>query len=294
MTDYIAQAHNAPAATPPTPEADDDPGSVAHDLTAALRERRPNTPTSPGAEVNRCARLGPEVQALIDDYDQIALALMYATTKEHLDRAEAELQQRAETESADAAAGSYALRAETAEARLGQVRAAVHISGNDDHSDWQRGYRACSNRALTALAPAPSCSPAVPETEPNNPAATAQATVTVTVTAPNPVHAVRWAGHVRDLVHAEFGTSMGLHSFIELEPEHATSVTPAEQQRDQLAATLDEVLRHFVHKGHPGEPCLQTGWISERTVTRWRDALNPPEEQQPYPPIGLTNQEQTP
>lgn len=48
--------------------------------------------------------------------------------------------------------------------------------------------------------------------------AAAQATLTITVTAPNPVHAVRWAGHVRDLVHAEFDGSMGLHSFIELEP----------------------------------------------------------------------------
>ena len=49
---------------------------------------------------------------------------------------------------------------------------------------------------------------------------------------------------------------------------------------NQLRHTLDEVLRHFVHKGHPGEPCLQTGWISERTVARWRAVLNPPKEQQ--------------
>lgn len=48
--------------------------------------------------------------------------------------------------------------------------------------------------------------------------ASGQAILTITVTGPNPVHAVRWAGHVRDLVHAEFGDSMGLHSFIELEP----------------------------------------------------------------------------
>ncbi|WP_030169043.1 hypothetical protein [Streptomyces sp. NRRL S-813] len=52
-----------------------------------------------------------------------------------------------------------------------------------------------------------------------------------------------------------------------------------EQQRkraEQLAGVLDEVLRHFVHKGHPGEPCLQTGWISEKTVARWRAALYQP------------------
>ncbi|WP_328436939.1 helix-turn-helix domain-containing protein [Streptomyces sp. NBC_00444] len=52
----------------------------------------------------------------------------------------------------------------------------------------------------------------------------------------------------------------------------------AVERADRLAATLDEVLRHFVHKGHPGEPCLQTGWISEKTVARWRAVLNPPKE----------------
>ncbi|MFK0124914.1 hypothetical protein ACIQSP_16555 [Streptomyces nigra] len=52
-----------------------------------------------------------------------------------------------------------------------------------------------------------------------------------------------------------------------------------EQQRQraqQLGATLDDVLRHFVHKGHPGEPCLSSGWISEKTVARWRDTSYQP------------------
>lgn len=51
------------------------------------------------------------------------------------------------------------------------------------------------------------------------------------------------------------------------------------RERDELRALLYEILGHFVHKGHPGEPCLQTGWISVRTVQRWRDALNKPETQ---------------
>lgn len=50
----------------------------------------------------------------------------------------------------------------------------------------------------------------------------------------------------------------------------------AETRLAETRATLDEVLRHFVHKGHPGEPCLQTGWISEKTVARWRAVLYPP------------------
>lgn len=59
--------------------------------------------------------------------------------------------------------------------------------------------------------------------------------------------------------------------------EHnATRAERAEQQRDQLRATLADVLRHFTHKGHPSEQCLQTGWIAERTVAEWRAALYPP------------------
>lgn len=59
----------------------------------------------------------------------------------------------------------------------------------------------------------------------------------------------------------------------------APSVADWEQQKqraDQLAGTLHDVLRHFVHKGHPGEPCLSSGWISEKTVARWRATLYPP------------------
>jgi hypothetical protein len=67
-----------------------------------------------------------------------------------------------------------------------------------------------------------------------------------------------------------------------------------EQQRDraqQLAGVLDEVLRHFTHKGHPGEPCLQTGWIREATVARWRAALYQPallDRDAPEPAAGTT------
>ncbi|HET9382568.1 MAG TPA: hypothetical protein VFP69_17300 [Streptomyces sp.] len=45
------------------------------------------------------------------------------------------------------------------------------------------------------------------------------------------------------------------------------------QDRDQVAAVLAEVLRHFVHKGHPGKPCLSSGWVSATTVDRWRSVL---------------------
>lgn len=49
------------------------------------------------------------------------------------------------------------------------------------------------------------------------------------------------------------------------------------QRHADLRIVLDEVLRKFVHKGHPGEPCLSSGWISEKTVARWRAVLYPPQ-----------------
>lgn len=50
----------------------------------------------------------------------------------------------------------------------------------------------------------------------------------------------------------------------------------AEERLTETRAVLHEVLSHFVHKGHPGEPCLQTGWIRVRTVDHWRATLSPP------------------
>jgi hypothetical protein len=58
----------------------------------------------------------------------------------------------------------------------------------------------------------------------------------------------------------------------------------AEERRDELAATLHDVLSSFVHKGHPGKPCLQSGWIAEKTVAKWRAVLYlPANEEQPGP-----------
>jgi hypothetical protein len=66
------------------------------------------------------------------------------------------------------------------------------------------------------------------------------------------------------------------HSAEEDATEWAQRAVTAAEHRDQLAATLQQVLSHFVHKGHPGEPCLQTGWVREDTVAKWRAVLYPP------------------
>ncbi|MFD4788270.1 hypothetical protein ACFWN1_14665 [Streptomyces sp. NPDC058459] len=46
-----------------------------------------------------------------------------------------------------------------------------------------------------------------------------------------------------------------------------------EQERDQLMAVLAEVLRHFTEHGHPGAPCIRTGWVRTDTVDRWRSVV---------------------
>lgn len=50
----------------------------------------------------------------------------------------------------------------------------------------------------------------------------------------------------------------------------------AEAERDAFRALATEVLGHFTHQGHPGEPCRRTGWIRERQIAAWRAALDTP------------------
>ncbi len=43
----------------------------------------------------------------------------------------------------------------------------------------------------------------------------------------------------------------------------------------ELEQTLAEVLARFTEKGHPGVPCLRTGWQQVAQVEEWRDAIRP-------------------
>lgn len=40
-----------------------------------------------------------------------------------------------------------------------------------------------------------------------------------------------------------------------------------------LEDALRDVLAHFVHTGHPGEPCKQTGWVRVATIDQWHAVL---------------------
>jgi hypothetical protein len=45
------------------------------------------------------------------------------------------------------------------------------------------------------------------------------------------------------------------------------------QANARLRGLLGEVLRHFIHRTHPGAPCLQTGHVDVSAVERWREAV---------------------
>jgi hypothetical protein len=52
--------------------------------------------------------------------------------------------------------------------------------------------------------------------------------------------------------------------------------TPPCDQAARITALEDalrEVLAHFVHSGHPGEPCKQTGWVRVATLNQWHAVL---------------------
>lgn len=40
-----------------------------------------------------------------------------------------------------------------------------------------------------------------------------------------------------------------------------------------LESALRDALAHFVHPGHPGEPCKQTGWVRVDTIDQWHAVL---------------------
>lgn len=43
----------------------------------------------------------------------------------------------------------------------------------------------------------------------------------------------------------------------------------------QLRDLVTDILGRFTHPGHPGEPCVRTGWIPEKQITAWRLAAGP-------------------
>ncbi|WP_432124034.1 hypothetical protein [Streptomyces sp. C10-9-1] len=60
------------------------------------------------------------------------------------------------------------------------------------------------------------------------------------------------------------------------EPDPAEAAQLSHQYRnqaEQLTDLLAEVLTHFTETGHPGQPCLRTGWVPTGRVEHWRTLL---------------------
>lgn len=164
---------------------DDDPMHTLTDLqhrltTTVCAELRPELDALAALrQVARgyCPRCGRgDAAPTVDDWEQ---------QKGRADRAEAELRHYTEAESADAAAGSYAHRAEHAEAAIirvrnacDQLRRAAVLADGQPHTDRERGILQAVDRITRALdqpaarpaatqATDESCSPDGAETEPN-------------------------------------------------------------------------------------------------------------------------------
>ncbi|MEV5659819.1 hypothetical protein [Streptomyces flaveolus] len=75
---------------------------------------------------------------------------------------------------------------------------------------------------------------------------------------------------LRDLLRSE---SARANSAIDREHTAEQAAEEAQRERDQQAAVLAEVLRHFTEHGHPGSPCVRTPWVRTDTVDRWRSVV---------------------
>lgn len=56
--------------------------------------------------------------------------------------------------------------------------------------------------------------------------------------------------------------------------EHASGDRLLAYRMKELEEVLDEVLRSFHERGHPGYAAVRSGWIREDTVARWRAVLD--------------------
>lgn len=47
----------------------------------------------------------------------------------------------------------------------------------------------------------------------------------------------------------------------------------AETARNAVALAV-EIFQHFTERGHPGGPCVRTGWVNVETFQSWWEALS--------------------
>lgn len=72
---------------------------------------------------------------------------------------------------------------------------------------------------------------------------------------------------VRDNITGTLHAALNLHTI--LGPAHPEDGEKAAASNGALRKLVAEILSHFTVHGHPGEPCLRTGWVSQSTVVGW-------------------------
>lgn len=78
---------------------------------------------------------------------------------------------------------------------------------------------------------------------------------------------LRLAGALPEDLHVEYETR-------EVREPEPASPSLLVYRMQELEKVLDEVLRSFHERGHPGCAAVRSGWIREETVARWRAVLD--------------------
>ena len=86
---------------------------------------------------------------------------------------------------------------------------------------------------------------------------------------------------IRDYLSSQTDVSSPSFHATALASRLAARVAAERERANTAEATLRTVLDVFYEKGHPGRPCIRTGWIPVETVAKWRAALDTPREDQP-------------
>ncbi|WP_435610871.1 hypothetical protein [Streptomyces sp. C10-9-1] len=74
---------------------------------------------------------------------------------------------------------------------------------------------------------------------------------------------------------AERAAALAEHPPTEPDPAEAAQLSHQyRNQAERLTDLLAEVLTHFTETGHPGQPCLRTGWVPTGRVEHWRTLLS--------------------
>lgn len=76
-------------------------------------------------------------------------------------------------------------------------------------------------------------------------------------------------GAIRDLLDALIAWT-DAQAGLALAKNSVAYIDDCEQKIAGQRALTDEILSKFTQEGHPGRPCLRTGWVTTHLVDEWR------------------------